>query len=123
MQIHYSYIAEEWNKMQMHYSYIAQKWYEMQIHYSFFTEEYKMLTSYPYIAAEWYRMQIDLFMFLQNISVCGLPNKGACMLIYSALLTTLHTPIIAYMYGFGMLTHCGLVTPYGDIDLGQHWLR
>ena len=22
-----------------------------------------------------------------------------------------------------MLTHCGLVTPYGDRDLGQHWLR
>ena len=22
-----------------------------------------------------------------------------------------------------VLTHCGLVTPYGDIDLGQHWLR
>ena len=21
------------------------------------------------------------------------------------------------------LTHCGLVTPYGDIDLGQHWLK
>ena len=21
------------------------------------------------------------------------------------------------------LTHCGLVTPLGDIDLGQHWLR
>ena len=21
------------------------------------------------------------------------------------------------------LTHCGLVTPYGDVDLGQHWLR
>ena len=21
------------------------------------------------------------------------------------------------------LTHCGLVTPYGNIDLGQHWLR
>ena len=21
------------------------------------------------------------------------------------------------------LTHCGLVTPYGDIGLGQHWLR
>ena len=20
-------------------------------------------------------------------------------------------------------THCGLVTPFGDIDLGQHWLR
>ena len=22
-----------------------------------------------------------------------------------------------------LLTHCGLVTPYGDIDLGQHWPR
>ena len=22
-----------------------------------------------------------------------------------------------------LLSHCGLVTPYGDIDLGQHWLR
>ena len=22
----------------------------------------------------------------------------------------------------GLLTHCGLVTPYGDRDLGQHWL-
>ena len=21
------------------------------------------------------------------------------------------------------LTHCGLVTPFGDINLGQHWLR
>ena len=21
------------------------------------------------------------------------------------------------------LTHCGLVTPYGDVDVGQHWLR
>ena len=22
-----------------------------------------------------------------------------------------------------MLTHCGLMAPYEDIDLGQHWLR
>ena len=22
-----------------------------------------------------------------------------------------------------LLTHCGLVTPFDDIDLGQHWLR
>ena len=21
------------------------------------------------------------------------------------------------------LTHCSLVTPYGDMDLGRHWLR
>ena len=24
--------------------------------------------------------------------------------------------------GAGELTHCSLVTPYGDKDLGQHWL-
>ena len=24
---------------------------------------------------------------------------------------------------FMRLAHCGLVTPYGDRDLGQHWLR
>ena len=23
----------------------------------------------------------------------------------------------------GLLTHCGQVTPYGNIDLGQHWFR
>ena len=22
-----------------------------------------------------------------------------------------------------ILTHCGLVMPYGHIDLGQHWLK
>ena len=25
--------------------------------------------------------------------------------------------------GHSELTHWGLVMPYGDIDLGQHWLR
>ena len=25
--------------------------------------------------------------------------------------------------GLHKLTYCGLVTPYGDIDLGQHCLR
>ena len=26
-------------------------------------------------------------------------------------------------YAWAELIHWGLVTPYGDIDLGQHWLR
>ena len=25
--------------------------------------------------------------------------------------------------GANELTHCGLVMPYGDIELGQYWLR
>ena len=28
-----------------------------------------------------------------------------------------------YMHHSTSLTHCGLVTPYGNKDLGQHWLR
>ena len=28
-------------------------------------------------------------------------------------------PLISWFH----LTHCGLVTPYGDIHLGQHWIR
>ena len=27
------------------------------------------------------------------------------------------------LYLHPMLTHSGLVMPYGDIDLGQHWFR
>ena len=33
--------------------------------------------------------------------------------------------ICVYIYassGFNELIHCGLVTPNGDIELGQHWL-
>ena len=30
---------------------------------------------------------------------------------------------VAWKYFFWVLTHWGLVTPFGDIDLGQHWLR
>ena len=35
----------------------------------------------------------------------------------------LHLPIQARRQVSLSLTHCGLVMPYGDIDLGQHWLR
>ena len=32
-------------------------------------------------------------------------------------------PQLLFHAVYHQLTHCGLVTPYGDIDLGQHWLR
>ena len=28
-----------------------------------------------------------------------------------------------FSFGLNVLTHCGLLTSYGDRDLGQHWLR
>ena len=34
-----------------------------------------------------------------------------------------HLPIPQTGECLTLLTHCGLVTPYGDIDLGQHWFR
>ena len=30
---------------------------------------------------------------------------------------------ISNQYTNSTLTHCGLMTPFGDTDLGQHWLR
>ena len=30
---------------------------------------------------------------------------------------------VQFMNRFNTLTHCGLVTPYGNIDLNQHWIR
>ena len=30
---------------------------------------------------------------------------------------------ISQMMPDNSLTHCGLMTPYGEIDLGKHWLR
>ena len=35
----------------------------------------------------------------------------------------LHDVSVIQKYTYIQLTHCGLVTPYGHIDLGQHWLR
>ena len=36
---------------------------------------------------------------------------------------TVDSMAVLVMTKFITLTHCGLVTPYGDKDLGQHWLR
>ena len=35
----------------------------------------------------------------------------------------MHIQCINSLGAISVLTHCGLVTPYGDRDLGQHWLR
>ena len=32
-------------------------------------------------------------------------------------------PLFGQEYIALYFTHCGLVMSYGDIDLGQHWLR
>ena len=36
---------------------------------------------------------------------------------------TLKKIILVYWCHLVFLTHCGLVTSYGEIDLGQHWFR
>ena len=33
------------------------------------------------------------------------------------------TMFVCNMCFHKVLTHCGLVTRYGDIEMGQHWLR
>ena len=34
-----------------------------------------------------------------------------------------YTNMVGISKYISKLTHCGLVMPYGDIDLGQHWIR
>ena len=47
------------------------------------------------------------------------------MHIYWGFLIICHRRIIPLFNGMNTcdLTHCGLVTPYGTIGLGQHWVR
>ena len=30
---------------------------------------------------------------------------------------------VSMLWHYGVLTHCGLLTPYGDIELSQQWFR
>ena len=57
-------------------------------------------------------------------------NSSEPCLIYKDYLSSKISIIktrLSYTYVYigeeTFLTHCGLVTPYSDIDLGQHWLR
>ena len=63
------------------------------------------------------------------VNTCGLV---ACMICAKSSIgiLSLHLSCIvkrnalSTTYSFnGGLTHCGLVTPYDDIELGQHWFR
>ena len=56
-------------------------------------------------------------------------NKGSGYidLIFYAYVSAMCQPNLAWIQGFCLsswpLLHWGLVTPFGDIDVGQHWLR
>ena len=56
-----------------------------------------------------------------SVRSCGIHLKAISQEIIKMSLKMsnlrLHLP------GTNELTHCGLVTPYGDINLGPHWLR
>ena len=48
-------------------------------------------------------------------------NGRRCYIVTPVFIGWVHTQNVAW-FKFH-LTHWGLVTPFGDIDLGQHWLR
>ena len=57
-----------------------------------------------------------------------LRDNVQCMIQLSVICTTTmlechSSSVIAVFCREGELTHWGLVTPYGDSDLGQHWFR
>ena len=50
------------------------------------------------------------------IFTMGIPCNSRWSLYWNRALNAL-------FFFFIQLTHCGLLTPYGDMELGQHWLR
>ena len=67
---------------------------------------------------------------VQNHNI-GLGN-GVVPLRHNAIAWTNNDPVHKYIYIYTYIyihrqhtqaTRCGLLMPYGDIDLGQHWLR
>ena len=48
-------------------------------------------------------------------------NICACNYLYLPLISVSDTTLLTWLGP--LLTHWGLMTPYGDIDLGQHWPR
>ena len=59
-----------------------------------------------------------------TIPTDGLAPNGTRPSAGTVLTTNLHKVIGKHSTDCKvMLTHCGLVTPYGDMELGQHWLR
>ena len=67
-------------------------------------------------------------------------DKAKCVIFFGSIISTetcvrysdhripfveIHPNIFALQdvdHRMAILTHCGLVTPYGDIDQSQHWL-
>ena len=63
--------------------------------------------------------------FLISIAAADGPNTVGGVRKSAARVITMIGGIFIQNTGPALkhLTHCGLVTPYGDIDLGLHWLR
>ena len=59
---------------------------------------------------------------------CGIHQRAfsqhmLILLICNMCLEITLWKLLSQLSGTNELTHCGLVTPYGDMELGQHWLR
>ena len=59
----------------------------------------------------------------KNICCCSSYTVIAMPYVYIWWVLTGRTFIKTKHHFHDVLTHCGEVTPYGDIGLGQHWLR
>ena len=67
------------------------------------------------------------YAILSWLSVYEILLMSICVLLSVWMDNITRTGIIFFMVNIGpwfnSLTHCGLVTPYGGLDLGQHWFR
>ena len=63
--------------------------------------------------------------FKQRASQNYCPHVACCMIKVNITLLLLYMSIqVSYVLcNMTNSTHCSLVTPYGDTDLGQHWFK
>ena len=76
---------------------------------------------------EWKRTQVSVLQVGINRDYSGYLRAQSHNLVKQQAMTSANVdPDICHhvaSLGCNKLTHCGLETPYGDIELGQHWLR
>ena len=103
-------------------------WYSCSIkqltHFTNIVSVYTKLK--PHASRIWREHQSHFFFLLTVISSASIQFRiWISNYIYIKLLGAISHPCLKFNSGLAKisLTHCGLMTPYGDLDLGQHWFR
>ena len=102
--------------------YLSQCWHRSMSPYGVTRPQWVQARSLQY-SRDWYG--VDPIILRPNHSIRWYNRRFTHFdpLIFFNVLHYSPIQYIIIVYPICIVTHCGLVTPYGDINLGQHWLR